>query len=167
MLYQLTIENIALIDKLSMEFKRGLCILTGETGAGKSIIVDALNLVLGGRADRDLIRTGSDKAIVEAYFIIPNNHRVSVYLDDLGIPNEDGTVILSRELSSSGRNVCRINGRLVTLACLRDLSRHLVDIHGQHEHQSLLNVENHLNFLDQYGGDYNRARMQGMGTDGR
>jgi DNA repair protein RecN (Recombination protein N) len=152
MLYQLTIENIALIDKLTMEFQRGLCILTGETGAGKSIIVDAVNLVLGGRADRDLIRAGADKAIVEAYFIIPNNHRVSVYLDELGIPDENGTIILSRELSSNGRNVCRINGRLVTLSYLRDVSRHLVDIHGQHEHQSLLSVENHQNFLDQYGG---------------
>ena len=137
MLCQLSIENIALIDKLSLELKDGLNILSGETGAGKSIIIDSLNFVLGERADKSLIRFGTDKASVEAVFEDYDTPAVDAYLEDLGIERED-VLVLRRKMSVDGKNECRINGRISTLSTLKGLTELLVDIHGQHEHQSLL-----------------------------
>jgi len=153
-LRQLIIQNLALIDELCIDFERGLNILTGETGAGKSIIIDAVILVLGERADRELIQTGKDFARVEGIFDIQKLHGVQNALAQYGIdPEEDGTLILMREISLSGRNICRVNGRSVTLSMLKEISKHLVDVHGQHEHQSLLSVESHLRLLDRMGGN--------------
>lgn len=150
MLAQLTIENIALIDKLELELKNGLNILSGETGAGKSIIIDSLNFVLGERADKSLIRYGTDHAIVQAVFDDYLNPSVSAYLDDIGVECED-VLIIRRKMSVDGKNECRINGRISTLSILKGLTELLVDIHGQHEHQSLLKSANHIKLLDDIG----------------
>lgn len=146
MLRSLHIENIALIDRLDLDMPEGMVVLTGETGAGKSIIIDSVSLLLGGRADRDLIKSGAEKAVAEGLFDL--DERVMPLLAELGIPAEDGELMLSRELSLSGRNTCRINGRIVPLSTLRTVGASLVDIHGQHDHQSLLDPEKHLDFLD-------------------
>ncbi len=153
MLLELNIQNIALIERLRIEFGRGLNVLTGETGAGKSIVVDCVNLALGGRADRDLIRTGEEKACVRALFDISNNPDAEKYLDSLGIDVEDGLAEVSREISRSGKNVCRVNGAMLTLSNVRLFTSMLVDIHGQHEHQQLMDSEKHLSFLDVYAGE--------------
>ncbi len=150
MLCQLSIENIALIDKLELELKNGLNILSGETGAGKSIIIDSLNFVLGERADKSLIRFGTDKASVEAVFEDYLTPSVKDCLDDLGIEAED-VLILRRKMSADGKNECRINGRISTSSSLKSLTELLVDIHGQHEHQSLLKSANHIELLDKLG----------------
>ena len=152
MLSQLSIENIALISKLELSLKSGLNILSGETGAGKSIIIDSLNFVLGERADKSLIRYGTDYAVVEAVFEDYMTPQISWYIDDFGLDADD-VLIIRRKMSVDGKNECRINGRLVNLATLRGLTALLVDIHGQHEHQSLLNPSNHLGLLDSIGGD--------------
>lgn len=151
MLCQLLIENIALIDRLELDLKNGLNILSGETGAGKSIIIDSLNFVLGERADKSLIRFGTDHAVVQAVFDDYLNYRVEEYLKDVGIDAED-VLILRRKMSVDGKNECRINGRLTTLSILKGLTELLVDIHGQHEHQSLLKTSNHIILLDEIGG---------------
>lgn len=150
MLSQLSIENIALIDKLELSLKGGLNVLSGETGAGKSIIIDSLNFVLGERADKSLIRYGTDYAVVSALFEDYQTEQVNAYLDDMGIEVED-VLILRRKMSVDGKNECRINGRLATLSILKGLTELLVDIHGQHEHQSLLKSSNHIKLLDDMG----------------
>ncbi len=152
MLCQLSIENIALIEKLRLELKDGLNILSGETGAGKSIIIDSLNFVLGERADKSLIRYGCDYASVEAVFENYQTDSISAYLDDLGIEREE-VLIIRRKMTLEGRNECRINGRVATLSILKGLTELLVDIHGQHEHQSLLKSANHIKLLDNIGAD--------------
>lgn len=152
MLKTLHIKNIALITDVTVELLDGLNILSGETGAGKSIVIDSLNFVLGERADKGLIRFGEDKAQVEAVFenyLTPN---VGAFLDSQGIEAEE-VLILRRKMTVSGKNECRINGNLVTLSVLKGLTELLCDIHGQHEHQSLLKTDNHLLLLDAYGGD--------------
>ncbi len=148
MLRSLHIENIALIDRLDLELSEGFVVLTGETGAGKSIIIDSVNLLLGGRADRDLIKSGAQKAVSEGLFDLDQN--AAALLAELGIPAEDGEIVLSRELSAAGRNTCRINGRIVPLSTLRSIGATLVDIHGQHDNQALLDPSRHLDFLDGY-----------------
>ncbi|NLN04963.1 MAG: DNA repair protein RecN [Clostridiaceae bacterium] len=153
MLVQLNIKNIALIDYISIEFKPNMNCLTGETGAGKSIIIDSIGCVLGGRTSRDTIRTGADSGSVEAVFYV-NEPLVSEKLKDLGIEEEeDHTLLLFREITSSGRNICRINGRIVTLSMLREIGEVLIDIHGQHDNQSLMRVNSHILLLDMYAGD--------------
>lgn len=150
MLYNLRVENIALIDKLNIEFGEGLNVLSGETGAGKSIIINSMNLILGERADRDLIRTGCDKSLVEAIFYIEYDRYKSI-LEELGIEKSD-ELIVSRELSTSGRNICRINGNAVNLSGLKKLMTEIVDIHSQNSNQMLLNPTNHIKLLDSYLG---------------
>jgi len=150
MLQHLHIKNIALIEDLSIDFAPGLNVLTGETGAGKSIIVDSMNLVLGERADRELIKTGRESALVEAVFDIAKPDFAPV-LEEYGF-HPDDTLVFSRELYASGKNICRVNGHLTTLSILKELSDRLVDLHGQHEHQSLLDEKKHLSFLDKYAG---------------
>ena len=150
MLQSLYLENIALIEKLGIELFPGFNVLTGETGAGKSIIIDAVNFVLGERTSRDLIRNGAARAKVEAVFSLNEGDAAFAALDALGIECEGNELILSRELSAAGRNACRVNGTLVPVASLKSVSDTLVDIHGQHEHQALLDAENHISYLDAY-----------------
>lgn len=127
--------------------------MTGETGAGKSIVVDAVNLVLGGRADRDMVQTGTDKARVEAAFDVEGHEAVLSILAEAGIEPEEGVVFLAREIVSAGRSTCRINGNMVPLGTLKQVSELLLDLHGQHEHQSLLHTRRHLEYLDAFGKD--------------
>ena len=150
MLQRLFIENVALIERLEIEFHAGFNVLTGETGAGKSIIIDAVNFVLGERANRELIRHGAQKTKVEAVFDIADCGGTKAVLEEQGIECEEDTLFLSRELSVGGKNLCRINGTLVSVAMLKAVSDTLIDVHGQHEHQSLLAPENHIAFLDAY-----------------
>ena len=152
MIEWLSVRNIALIESLDLALGDGLNILSGETGAGKSIIIDSLNFVLGERADKSLIRYGADSASVEAAFCDYLTPQISAYMEEFGIEPED-TLVIRRKMSVDGKNECRINGRISTLSVLKGLTELLVDIHGQHEHQSLVKPSNHLGMLDALGGD--------------
>ena len=148
MLEMLHIENIAIIESTEIVFERGFNALTGETGAGKSIVIDAMSAVLGQRTSRDLIRTGAEKAFVSAWFsgIDPT------VCEDLGLaPDEDGNLMLQREIFLDGKNLCRVGGRPVTVAVLKALGNRLLNIHGQHDGQQLLDEEQHLLYLDRFG----------------
>ena len=140
MLLQLTINNFALIEKASLDFKEGFTILSGETGAGKSILIDAINYVQGSKFNKDLIRTGEEKTFVEAIFSIDDNERLKEILDDLEIEYDD-TLIISRETFINGRSNIKVNGRSIIVATLKKISSTLLDIHGQHNNQNLLNKE--------------------------
>ncbi|MGF7057017.1 DNA repair protein RecN [Brassicibacter mesophilus] len=154
MLLELNIENFAIIDKLRISFTKGLNILTGETGTGKSIIIDAISLVLGGRATREYIRSGSDRTVIEALFSINSPEIMLSVLGNFGIDYEkDDTLLITREIHNTGRSTSRVNGRTVTLSMLNDITNKLIDIHGQHEHQSLLFSERHIDFIDCLGKD--------------
>ena len=150
MLTRLVITNIALIDKSDIVFDAGFSALTGETGAGKSILIESVGFVLGERASRESIRTGADKATVEATFLLSERSPARAFLEAHQLDSGD-ELVLYRELSLSGRNVCRVNGTLVNTAELKELGDLLVDLHGQHAHQSLLNVDTHLSLIDAYG----------------
>lgn len=155
MLAELYIRNFAIIGELHLSFHPGFNVLTGETGAGKSIIIDAVNLLLGGRARADVIRSGTNEALVEGIFILNEAAQRDILplLRRDGLEGEDEkTLILSREIRREGRSICRVNGRAVTLKFLEEIGRRLVDIHGQSGHLSLLRVKEHLDFLDRYGG---------------
>lgn len=150
MLKTLVIENIAVIKKAQIEFTSGLNVLTGETGAGKSIVVDSINAILGERTSRELVRAGSDNAFVNAYFEDINDD-VKLKLNEYDIPiEEDGSLLLSRKISAGGKSVCRVNGLPVTVGILKDIGTHLVNIHGQHDSQALLNPDFHYKFVDAY-----------------
>lgn len=150
MLKTLVIENIAVIKKTQIEFTSGLNVLTGETGAGKSIVVDSINAILGERTSRELVRAGSDNAFVNAYFEDINDD-VKLKLNEYDIPiEEDGSLLLSRKISAGGKSVCRVNGLPVTVGILKDIGTHLVNIHGQHDSQALLNPDFHYKFVDAY-----------------
>ena len=151
MLRHLTISNIALIDKLSLDFEEGFSALTGETGAGKSILIEAVGLALGERAYRESIRTGAQKGAVEALFTVKEGTPAAEYLLDQELYDGE-EVVLYRELYASGKSVCRINGTLVSAAELKTVGDMLVDMHGQHAHQSLLNEKTHLGLLDAFVG---------------
>ena len=153
MLTELHIRDFAIIDELQLAFASGFTVLTGETGAGKSIIIDAVELVLGGRADTTVVRAGADQAIVEAAFRLDAERQAAIapVLEREELQgDEDDLLLVGREVRLNGRNVCRLNGRTVTLALLREVAEGLVDIHGQSEHLSLLRVSQHVNLLDRY-----------------
>lgn len=151
MIEYLSIKNFALVEELNIHFSSGFNILTGETGAGKSTIIGALSLLLGGRAQTEYIRSGTEKAIVEGVFSLPQDHPVRTILNELELEAEDNALILSRELTFNGRNICRINGRILTLGQYRVIGLALVDIHGQHDHQALLHEDKHRQLLDLFG----------------
>ena len=151
MLQSLHIENVAVIEKSDITFGRGLTVLTGETGAGKSIVIDAINGALGERITRDIVRHGADKAYIAAVFdeLSP---AVLAKLEELGLePEEDGTLLVQRTITADGKASCRINGRPIAVSALRELGRMLVNIHGQHENQTLLQAESHVGYLDRLG----------------
>lgn len=155
MLQELAIHDFAIIEQLSVDFSTGMTVLTGETGAGKSIIIDAVGILVGGRGSADFIRTGTKKATVEGMFSIPAGALTQNLLQHYGVGSDDDqdTVVLQRELFTSGRNVCRINGHLVNTSTLKAVGETLVDIHGQNEHQELMHPEKHPSLLDQYAAD--------------
>ncbi len=157
MLTHLAINDFAIIDALSVSFSGGSNILSGETGAGKSIIINAVNLIVGGRASPDLIRTGADRAIVEALFQVPAGSPLSRLLADMDIPF-NGEVLIKRTISKEGKSRVRINGSLATLHMLSQLGPHLISVSGQNEHQVLLRPDNHLFILDDFG-DLTKERL--------
>ncbi|ABW19147.1 DNA repair protein RecN [Alkaliphilus oremlandii] len=154
MLLELEIKDFALIDQLNISFKEGLNILSGETGAGKSIIIDAVNMAIGERADRSFIRSGCDKASVQAIFHVKNIEDMNQVLEEYGVNDGEGydTLIITRDIYANGRSTCRVNGVIVTQSVLKIITQKLIDIHGQHEHQYLLNPSFHMDMLDLYGG---------------
>lgn len=161
MLTELRIENFAIIDQLELAFRPGLITFTGETGAGKSIIIDAVELLLGGRADLTMIRSGAERALIEATFQIPDSNReaIQAILVREELYDSQDYLDISREIRPEGRSIARLNGRNVNVSLLKEIGDLLVDLHGQSEHLSLLRVKEHLNLLDRYSGDnayYNR-----------
>ena len=151
MLSQLFIQNIAVIEKAQVAFEKGLNVFTGETGAGKSIVIDAINAVLGNRTSRDLVRTGAPKALVTALFEGIGDETKEQLLSMGFEPEEDGSLLLSREISADGKTSCKIGGRPSTVSILREVAQSLINIHGQHDNQSLLLPEQHLVYIDQFG----------------
>jgi DNA repair protein RecN (Recombination protein N) len=151
MLTDLTIKNVAIIDTLHISLKPGLTVLTGETGAGKSIIIDAVGLIMGNRASSDLIRSGEEEAVVEALFDISALPEIKQLLSEAGFDPAD-ELLVKRSLSRSGKNRIFINGGMATLALLTDIAPRLINIYGQHDSQTLLKPENHLRLLDAYAG---------------
>lgn len=153
MLEHLHIKNVALIAESELHFEKGLNILTGETGAGKSMIIDSLHFALGGRVNRDFLRKEEQSAVVEALFST-DNPKVSAFLEENGISvEEDGTLLIARTMQASGKTVARVNGSTVTAGMLKELAGELLDIYGQHEHQSLLNPSRHIHLLDRFCGE--------------
>ncbi|WP_440895807.1 DNA repair protein RecN [Amphibacillus sp. Q70] len=150
MLTELSIQNFTIIDQLTIPFNEGLTVLTGETGAGKSIIIDAIQLLAGGRGSVEYVRYGKQKAILEGLFTVEDNkHAIFKLFDNYGIEmDSEGMVVLQRTISAKGKSICRVNGSLVTLAILREFGQTLIDIHSQHETQSLLDSNQHLHLLD-------------------
>ena len=159
MLNRLAVKNIALIDQCALDFDAGLNVFSGETGAGKSLIVDAVSLLMGGKADRSLIRAGADKAYVEGLFSLTDCPQAKeiLKLNELDAGDE---VLLSREITSSGRNTCRVDGVPLSLTAYQGLTETLLDLHGQHAHQSLLNDRTHLNYLDGYGDEKHQLTLR-------
>jgi len=154
MLTELSIKDFAIIDEISVTFNDGLTVLTGETGAGKSIIIDAVQLLAGGRGSVEFVRHGTKKAEIEGLFIInPKNHPIYNVSKQFGIDIEDEQIVLHRTITAGGKSICRVNGKLVTLAILREFGSTLIDIHSQHETQSLMHPENHIDLLDLYNRD--------------
>lgn len=149
MLERLHIKNIAVIDEAEIEFNNGFNVLTGETGAGKSIIIDSINMVLGERTSKNIVRNGEKKAVVEAMFSV-NNPEVIKTLEDNGIETEDGMLILYRDLNTDGKSLCKINGSMTTASGIREIANLLINIHGQQDNQSLLTPSSHINFLNSY-----------------
>ncbi len=150
MISNIIVKNIALIEKTELKLNDGLNILTGETGAGKSIIIDAINFVIGERADKTLIRYGSNDATVEAVFEDYLTDQIKYYLEEIGIEPKE-ILVIKRKMTIDNKNECRINNSIVTLSTLRGLTSLLVDIYGQHQHQSLLDQKNHVKFIDEFG----------------
>lgn len=165
MLKELTIKNFAIIEEISVSFSDGLTVLTGETGAGKSIIIDAVHLLSGGRGSQEFIRHGAKKAELEGLFYIQNpQHPVFQKLLDVGIETDDDSIILRRDINDHGKSVCRVNGKLVTIAILREIGGSLIDIHGQHESQELMDERLHISLLDQFSGSkLHRAKASYLG----
>ena len=139
MISTLHIKNIGIIDEIMIDFSKGFNILTGETGAGKTLIIGALGIVAGGRFSKEMIRKGENHSFVEVSIYLPNHPKAV-----------DGNIIISREIFENGRNTCKINGRLVTVNELKEFMNNIINIHGQNDNQNLLNKENHIKYLDKF-----------------
>ena len=150
MLLEISIKNFAIIEAISLNFEKGMTVLTGETGAGKSIIIDAMNMMLGARATTDVIRHGAPKAEIEGFFSVENSHALQMIFDEQGIELGD-EIIIRREILQNGRSVSRVNGQMVNLSVLRSIGQYLVDIHGQHDQEELMRPQLHIQMLDGFG----------------
>ena len=150
MLLEISIKNFAIIEAISLNFEKGMTVLTGETGAGKSIIIDAMNMMLGSRATTDVIRHGAPKAEIEGLFSVENSHALQMIFDEQGIELGD-EIIIRREILQNGRSVSRVNGQMVNLSVLRSIGQYLVDIHGQHDQEELMRPQLHIQMLDGFG----------------
>ena len=150
MLLEISIKNFAIIEAISLNFEKGMTVLTGETGSGKSIIIDAMNMMLGARATTDVIRHGAPKAEIEGLFSVENSHALQMIFDEQGIELGD-EIIIRREILQNGRSVSRVNGQMVNLSVLRSIGQYLVDIHGQHDQEELMRPQLHIQMLDGFG----------------
>lgn len=150
MLLEISIKNFAIIEAISLNFEKGMTVLTGETGAGKSIIIDAMNMMLGARATTDVIRHGAPKAEIEGLFSVENSYALQMIFDEQGIELGD-EIIIRREILQNGRSVSRVNGQMVNLSVLRSIGQYLVDIHGQHDQEELMRPQLHIQMLDGFG----------------
>ena len=150
MLLEISIKNFAIIEAISLNFEKGMTVLTGETGAGKSIVIDAMNMMLGARATTDVIRHGAPKAEIEGLFSVENSHALQMIFDEQGIELGD-EIIIRREILQNGRSVSRVNGQMVNLSVLRSIGQYLVDIHGQHDQEELMRPQLHIQMLDGFG----------------
>lgn len=150
MLLEISIKNFAIIEAISLNFEKGMTVMTGETGAGKSIIIDAMNMMLGARATTDVIRHGAPKAEIEGLFSVENSHALQMIFDEQGIELGD-EIIIRREILQNGRSVSRVNGQMVNLSVLRSIGQYLVDIHGQHDQEELMRPQLHIQMLDGFG----------------
>ena len=159
MLAKLSIKNVALIDLAEISFSEGLNVLSGETGAGKSVILDSVNFVLGAKAERTMIRYGETECMVKAEFIVDEDSKAVQVLRELDI-DSDGEIIISRKFTDAGKNSIKINGNTVTVSMLRSVTDHLVDVHGQSEHFYLLKESNHLRTLDEVIGEELSAKIE-------
>lgn len=153
MLLELNIKDFAIIEKVHLNFYSGMTVLTGETGAGKSIIIDAVGLLAGGRGSVEFVRHGAKKCVLEGLFSVQNPKRLTKILDKYGIDFEDQMLIIQREIFASGRTVCRVNGSIVTINNLKEIGSNLIDIHGQNEHQELMHQDQHIHLLDNFAQD--------------
>ncbi len=165
MITELSVENIAIIERATLSFGSGFTVLTGETGAGKSLLVDAIELALGARADAELVRAGASRAMVSVVFDLSARPKIVKRLSELGIELEEGSLYVQRELYAEGRSQCRIAGRTIPVSMLKQIGQLLVDLHGQHDHQSLLHPERHLDYLDAWIGteaESLKAKIQGQ-----
>ncbi|ASF39858.1 DNA repair protein RecN [Halobacillus halophilus] len=161
MLTELSIRDFAIIDHISITFKEGLTVLTGETGAGKSIIIDAIQLLSGGRGSVEFVRHGAKKAEIEGLFTVEADHPIHSKTEQFGVDiSEDGMVVLNRAITHQGKSICRVNGKLVTLGILKEFGRALIDIHSQHETQSLMDPERHIELLDLFASSEMKSSMQ-------
>ncbi|USS89701.1 DNA repair protein RecN [Fructilactobacillus cliffordii] len=167
MLKEISIKDFAIIDQLAVNFDTGMTVLTGETGAGKSIIIDAVGLLAGGRGSQHFIRTGANKAVLQGLFLVPQDGIAEQKLDEFGIDHSDDNVILQRELYRNGRNICRVNGMLVNTTTLKKIGETLVDIYGQNEHQALMQADQHMDLLDEFIGDQLQPTLSEYQTDFR
>ena len=150
MLLEISIKNFAIIEEISLNFEKGMTVLTGETGAGKSIIIDAMNMMLGSRATTDVIRHGAPKAEIEGLFAVESNRHLTALFEEQGLEWTD-ELIIRREILQNGRSVSRINGQMVNLSVLKAVGQHLVDIHGQHDQEELMRSQLHIAMLDEFG----------------
>ena len=153
MLLELHIHDFAIIEDISLGFHKGMTVLTGETGAGKSIIIDAVSLLAGGRGSSDYVRHGTKKCVLEGHFEMPKSSRLKALLEAEEIDYDSDILMVQREIYENGRSVCRVNGSLVTISLLKEVGTYLIDIHGQNEHQELMDSENHIYLLDYFGQD--------------
>ena len=152
-LLELHIHNFAIIEDISLEFHNGMTVLTGETGAGKSIIIDAVSLLAGGRGSADFVRHGTNKCTLEGHFTMPKSNALLELLAEESIEADPNQLVIQREIYQNGRSVCRVNGSVVTINSLKIIGSYLIDIHGQNEHQELMQNENHIHLLDHYGNE--------------
>lgn len=159
-LLELHIHNFAIIEDISLEFHNGMTVLTGETGAGKSIIIDAVSLLAGGRGSADFVRHGTNKCTLEGHFTMPKSNALLELLEEESIESDPNQLVIQREIYQNGRSVCRVNGSVVTINSLKVIGSYLIDIHGQNEHQELMQNENHIHLLDHYGSESLRTLFE-------
>ena len=154
MLVELDIKNFAIIKSLKVRFQEKMTVIIGETGAGKSIIIDAVSLLMGGRGQKEMIRSGEPKSIITGLFELDDQkEKIAELCDQYGLPHDDDQLVISRELAVKGRNVVRINGQLTTINVLREIGNYLVDIHGQHDQQILMDQDRQIDLVDNYAPD--------------
>lgn len=165
MLHELHIHNFAIIEDISLEFDKGMTVLTGETGAGKSIIIDAVGLLAGGRGSSNYVRHGTKKCVLEGHFETPQNQKLVELFKESALEFDPEILIIQREIYQNGRSVCRVNGSIITIGLLKEIGTYLIDIHGQNEHQELMQSDNHIYLLDYFGGEAIEKLRESYQTD--